>query len=267
MDIQLGKAVDDGTRIGRIFASVFFLLVRPIILTTRVMLRKDLGERYVSQQNALVGALLIAAGMWLTAAIPVTTEVVGQNEWGSSVRLLVREDRSTVSYIIGSVWLVMYAAALLDHRVRVRRRYANGVRWHSRCAGVPRLSGTGEWAMIVALGGLAYLGFYFHLPFFAALLTASLVLALAEDGHAAMEFWNRVLDAVDGEIEAENLGKAVKDCLSPDRVEGVHAPTPAYVKDEYRRRIADIIHTDQAVILTLATVSSASTTTEHGSIA
>lgn len=236
-----GKAVNDGVRIGRAFASVFIMLIRPLILTTRVIIRKDLGERYLTPLNAMVGAILIVGAAWMTVAMPVKIETVVADRWGMPTRSLVIEDRATAAYVIGGVWAVLYLVGLIDHRIRLRNRYANGIRWHSRCSGVPRLPNAREWAVYVAAGGIAFLGFYNHLPLLAVLLVGSIAFAILEDGHAAAEFWGRVLDAVDGQIESENLGKAVKDRLTPDRAEGVHAPVPGYVKDAYRLRVAEAI--------------------------
>lgn len=45
-----------------------------------------------------------------------------------------------------------------------------------------------------------------------------------------------VLDIIDGQIEQENLAKAAMGRLSPDKVEGLQTPLPAYVSDEYRAK-------------------------------
>jgi hypothetical protein len=139
-------------------------------------------------------------------------------------------------------WIGLVALASLDHRRRIRARYRLGTRWHSMCMGVPRLPGLTDYAQYAATAGIAVAAWYANLPMFAGLLAASLWAGWMQDEFAAKAFWNRVLDAVDAQIDAENLGKAVEARLKPAQAEGAFAYVPAYVSPEGRGRVAAALH-------------------------
>jgi hypothetical protein len=77
---------------------------------------------------------------------------------------------------------------------------------------------------------------------FTGLLTMSLLLGIAADQAAAKKFWNQVLDAVDGQIEAEELGKSVEKRLTPAQASGLNVCVPSYVSDESRKKIAGALN-------------------------
>ena len=122
--------------------------------------------------------------------------------------------------------------------LRLRRKA--GGQWHSRSTGVPRIPGQNLIYELVFLGLLAGLAFVGHLWGIGDLLALSLILTAASERHARMQLYNRILDAVDGQIESEWLGKAIEERLSPARAHGLTASLPAHVSDEYRRKVATL---------------------------
>jgi len=124
----------------------------------------------------------------------------------------------------------------------VPRRYRKGVRWHSTSDGVPRHSALTQEVQAAILLACCGVTRAVGLVEVSLLLMLSLLLWTAGEAHARGQFWNRVLDAIDGQIEGEELGDAVARRLSPAQASGMNVCVPSYVGDAYRRKIGDALN-------------------------
>ena len=127
-----------------------------------------------------------------------------------------------LAVMIGLVWCIVLLIPLIGHFVTVHDRYQRRERWHSMCMGVPLASWltNGVQYGILGVSGviLLLIGFYA----FGLLMLLSMCRSATGDATAAAAFYNRVLDAIDGQIEAENLSKAVEDRTSGAATEGLN---------------------------------------------
>lgn len=207
-----------------IVLEVFYLFARPFVLVTRVFFHKEMGERYLDGIQAFLSLILIAG---VTAASAYMTG-------------------GLVAIVIGSVWTLAFLYCMWRHFfIDVPNRYRNGIRWHSRCSGIPRVDAFSiRVQSAILLGGTigtAVVGMYG----FAALLLMSLWLTFLADMAAAKMFWTQVLDAVDGQIEAEMLGTAVEQRLTPAEASGLKVCVPAYASAEFRTKIAEAMQSNR----------------------
>ena len=102
---------------------------------------------------------------------------------------------------------------------------------------MPRITLAMELAIVWALSFLAFL---MGLLGFGVLLFLSALATLRSDLYLKTQFYNRVLDMIDDQIESEWLGEAVEKKLSPAQARGVQAWMPAHISDDYRRKVAKL---------------------------
>ncbi len=229
-----------GRRVGDVLTYAFQILSRPLALLTQVFYRKDMGERYFTPIGFFWGLALLGLATFGSRYLLSTTTVGVRTQWGGVVPETQYVLSPLIGYGVGVAWIAVLAVAYSRHTVSVRARYTSGERWHSRTAGVPRMPGLIDPVQYAVTGVLAAACFYFGLPGYGALFAASLVAGMGADQMARLRFWSLVLDQVDARIEAENLGKAVAQRLAPASVEGLEAPVPGYVSEEWRRRNAPV---------------------------
>jgi len=250
-DDDFGGAIADGAKTGlqigavisAVIAGLMMLLARPFVLVTQVLFRRDLGERYFDILQAMLSLVLIVAATAATVATSgPTSSVVPQYGAYGEVHYQTQinaDSRTTPAYAIGIVWVVAFLAASAWHfRVAIPRRYRNGIMWHSRSDGVPRLPAITESLEVVILIALTVLAYWFKLEGFAVLLTFSVLTTIMSNAKKKAELYNRVLDAIDGQIESEWLGKAIEERLTPKNAHGLDATLPVYVSDAYRQKVA-----------------------------
>lgn len=199
-----------------IVLEVFNLFARPFVLVTRVLFHTELGERYFNEMQAALCMILIAAAT-----------------------LVSKATAGGFGVIIGIAWGAAFLYCTWEHfRTTVPNRYRNGIRWHSRSEGIPRLPEFSKVVQGIILAVATTLAFLIHLHGFGLLLLFSLMMSIMADLAAAKQFWNRMLDTVDGQIEAEELGKAIEQRLTPQQASGLNVCVPAYVSQESRRKMA-----------------------------
>ena len=178
-------------------------LVRPAATLTEVFFRKSFGERYFSYWNIMAGTAIIAAG-----SLPFWTK---------------DENLVNINYIVGAVWMLCLVVLFRLHQVEVIKRYKNNLRWHSYNSGIPRIAKLPyiiEKILPLILSGVL---FYFGLWGLGVLLVVSTIASVWLQAHAKQLFYNRLLDTIDGQIEQENLQKAMLDQRPPQETEGYRA--------------------------------------------
>lgn len=218
--------------------SIVMACVRPIATLTEVFFRKDMGERYFTAWNVFVGWVLLAGIGVLQRFLlaPGRYDYYGRfypkDEWGAT---------EWAPYIALGVWALLFTLLANEQRHAVIRRYNKGIRWHSGNCGIRRL----PLPYVIEKGipfvvGIA-LALALRLYMLGGLMVLSGIVSIALRYYEALKFRERLLDIIDGQIEQENLAKVVKDRLKPEQTEGLQAPLPAYVSDEFREQFVQAI--------------------------
>lgn len=242
-DLDLVGSAKSGWRMGQEIVSAIFnvilILLRPLALLTQVFFRYRFGERYFTQ-GTLVGAfVLIFAANALSGMVPPPYPV-------ARVYLLITQTNeftlpfsfaNSVAWMLVG-WVFVLAAASWENWFRIRAMHRRGEKWHSRCAGIPRVPGMGNLIQYVVVGLAAICVDLTGASWFAILIAASLAATIVLDRAAARELYNKVLDVLDAEIESETLGAAVKQRLAPKDAHGLYARLPAYINSDTMDRIA-----------------------------
>jgi len=256
------KGGRDGAQIGKIAAQaiawLFFIISRPAVLVTLVYLRKDLGERYFTVIQAVLGLLLIMLATGATVDFlrapqsrilnytsnPYINNYYRNNyynaypqysPYGPPPEAPSSTGRIDFALFVGGFWEISFALLAAKHfLITLRQRQKNGVLWHSRSDGTPRFKFLGEVILLVLLAIFTY---WTRLYGICALLSLSLFITFMADAHARKELYNRVLDVIDGQIESEWLGNAIERKLNPGQAHGLNAALPARVSNQYRRSV------------------------------
>lgn len=239
-DLDLCASARDGWRIGATFANVFWnvvlFLIRPLGLLTQVFFRKEMGERYFSPLPTFVAAVILWATYMMTLRLPAPTPLL----W---LYLTVTDQREVTAFYVRDariwipvVWAIVFAIAAWENRIRAWRRNRNGVKWHSRSMGVPRIPGMGNLfqytTLIVAAGLLDVMA----LSWFALLVLLSVAATMATDYSVARQLYNSVLDALDAELESETLNQAINERLTPKQLNGIALRLPKSLRQFIQQR-------------------------------
>ncbi|HUO08169.1 MAG TPA: hypothetical protein VM008_07715 [Phycisphaerae bacterium] len=228
------RATDKMVRVlGEAVLVFIVVMIRPLATLTEILLRKYMGERYFNGWNLVGGLVLLSAATAVIAGVPephaAYQDFYGVHPAVSGVPLSLHLGTSVV-------WSVLLLLFSILHSSDVKNRYERGVRWHSRCIGIPRFQWLRPEVGQVLLFVYALFLAYWHVYAFSFLIIYSLGISLIMRWNEARTFWNRMLDIIDGQIEQENLAAAVRDRVAPDRVEGLRAPLPVYVSTEFREK-------------------------------
>lgn len=147
------------------------------------------------------------------------------------------------NYIVG-LFLLGFVVISLLHLAIAKQRSREGRRWHSRYNGTSYLAFLSPenvffvqryvepiLAILVGFGLLFFnkpLGFWFIFAGFSIAATEQI---------AAQRFRNKMLDAIDSQIEAEHLGDAVSGKKKAHETEGFVLPVPSYYTEDQRQDI------------------------------
>lgn len=203
------------------FLAFLVSLIRPIATVTEKLYRRQMGERYFTRWNMLIGVPLI-----IGACVPLSILREGGLGW---------MDWSTTewaSVTIGCVWLAVFVWESVRHFRDVRRRYRKEKLWHSYCYGV----GFNKWpsgiAMCCVIAG-AVAG-WFHLYGIMLLLVFSGVFSAQMRAFELAKMRKAFLDTIDAGIEQSRFAEAVRKRLTPGQAVGLVAPLPAYIPAQPR---------------------------------
>jgi hypothetical protein len=197
---------------------------------TEAVMRNDLGERYFTAWNYLVGLFFT-----FVAAIPVRTlfpavHAPGHQSFWSNWGFL-----DYLNIVLGLIWFFAFALDGRKHLRASRQRHIDGVLWHSYSIGIPS---TGlKWspahqALVPIIVGIVLLVLQCYSV--GALLIVSGYISMQSRLIEAAIFYNRVLDVIDAQLEQENLSDAVLKKRAPDETCGFETPVPAYVSRQHR---------------------------------
>jgi hypothetical protein len=218
-----------------IYAFVEFLAAQ-FAKTIEVYFRKDFGQRYFGIGN--VFGSILTFGLYLSA-VPYLME-------RSTRRSPATASAEDDSWILGLFFLGFVALGLL-HQIAAWLRQRRGQRWHSRYSGTSHLAFLSpgnpyivqryiEPGIAFVIGWLLFN--YLNRPLGAWLIFASFCLA-ATEAINAKRARNRILDAIDAQIEAKHLGEALAGNKDAEDTEGFVLPVPKYFDKAQRAAIYD----------------------------
>jgi hypothetical protein len=231
------KGIGIGNAFGNAFQRMLNLFARPIVLSTQALFRKDMGERFLDPNQAFLTIVVII----VATGVSFLSGLEGYRDPNNPFARSVPDARTTISLIVGAVWLAGFIAAVAWHfRVTLPKRGRDSILWHSRSNGVPRVPGITLPIELAIVWALSFLAFFAGLFGFGVLLFVSALFTLQSDLYLKTEFYNRVLDAIDSQIESEELGEAIERKLSPAQARGVQAWMPAHISDDYRKKVAKL---------------------------
>ena len=207
--------------------------------TIVVFLRCDFGERYFNVSD-LLGSTFTFAIYGAVILLLFTTGRGGDaiHQYGGS-----REQNAAVLI----VFLLCFLAMSVFHRVISFVQNLSGRRWHSRYAGTSYLRFLTALPLVTtytvqrfvepALALTAAFAFGLLSPVLGLWLCfAGLSLAATEHlQHRRAR--NRVLDAIDAQIEAEQIGNAIAGNKSARATEGFVLPVPRYFSQQQRETL------------------------------
>ena len=202
-------------------------LIKPLATTTEALFRQEFGERYFTTWNVLAGAGLI----FFSSILEIT--VSGIIAFLMRRPLMVWQVFNLVSFLLGTIWLVVFLGQSVLHFTHMRERTAKGILWHSYNCGYSRVSEKWQPAYPMVIG-IVLMICQIHAP--GLLMFLSGLVSLHMRRREAWLFYNRVLDVIDGRIEQENLSEAVLQRSNPQATSGFVAPLPAYVSVPHRNK-------------------------------
>jgi hypothetical protein len=217
-----------------VYAFVEFLAAQ-FAKTIEVYFRKDFGQRYFGLGNVFGSALTFGLYLFITLFSFI----------GGSLRQ-TPTSKDDDSWILGLFFLGFVALGFL-HQFTAWLRQRRGQRWHSRYAGTSHLAFL--WPgnpyivqrfiepAISLIIGLLILN-YVNRPLGAWLIFASFCLAATEQINATRAR-NRILDAIDAQIEAKHLGEAIAGNKDVEDTEGFVLPVPKYFDKAQRAALYD----------------------------
>lgn len=190
--------------------------------TVEVFLRHDFGERYFS--------FLGIFGSFVTYGILLFLGLTAAQTQGG--------------FFLGAFFLISFVMCLVHHW-QIYQRNQKGIAWHSRYAGTPWLLEAlpqaspyvvKRWIEPVLVIGLGFFFSIIEAPLGAWLIFAGLSLA-AREQIAASRIRERVLDAIDADIEARQMRAAIIEQKKPQQTEGFEFPVSQALKEGFRERL------------------------------
>lgn len=224
--------------------SVLVALMRPLATITEVLYRTNMGSRYFTRVSLLIGLvfILLAGAM----DYQLGTEAP-RFQWTSGRRVQVDWfDHEIRPYVaLGPAVLVglLFLVGGVGNLIRGTIRYMKGQRLHSYSMGEYRL-GIGHVVnrlpisldpfifLFFLIAGLA-IAYALRSGAMGLLLVVSALMSLIMRGHEKRVLANRMLDAMDQQIEQERFSEAVMGPRNKS-FEGYRAPLPCYVSRKFR---------------------------------
>jgi len=184
------------------FLALLVSLIRPIATVMEKLYRRQMGERYFTRWNVLVGVPLIIA-----ACLPLSVfrgMALQWEEWPVTEH---------ASLVIGVIWLAVFVWESVVHFRDVRRRYRDNVMWHSYCYGVGFNKRPAIVAMCCFIAGIV--AGWFHLYGMMLLLVFSGGFSVQMRAFELAKMRRSFLDSIDNHIEQVSFADAVRNRLSP----------------------------------------------------
>lgn len=191
-----------------VVSNIAILILGWLSLSLEVFIRREFGERYLGYLRlAFTGFLLAIYLGFLTLFSSATA-------YGNA-------PRSAGSGPLEAVFLLAFMGMAMYHRVRIWRKKRAGVQWHSMSFGVSRLAAlpafqtANDWALYRAWEPLAFfvlgtvITAIFHSTIGTWMQVASVALAVKNQLVFAQQY-SRILDMIDGRIEAEFFNEAAQ---------------------------------------------------------
>lgn len=260
-DMELIPGMNQGVRLGRTIGQavswLFMVCIRPVAILTGAVFRTKMGERYYTGVHFAIAWLLLWAVVGKTLTTPVISIQTKMAAAVSGTRVSSDAEVPLFAIVVVFAWPAALLLSFIEHRIKVWCRYQDGTRWHSRSRGIGRFAGLSPLAELLATVAVTLVLFYFGCVFFGWLAAFSGVLNWLEYSNAKRELHNRILNAVDAQIEGETFTKAIDHHLSPKDSLGVLP----WIPKSFRGR--SMQHYARAVGLPVQPSRSAATTTDN----
>ncbi|MFT3784742.1 MAG: hypothetical protein QM770_01070 [Tepidisphaeraceae bacterium] len=229
---SIGQLFQYGRAAWAVVMRLFMVTTKPVVLTTDVVTRRNMGERYLTTLSAWGGFLLILGVTWLTSKVSGT----------SSYSYDYYYERSTfhpavspaLIWSVGVLWMICYVAGYAYNRVFIEWRKYKNIPWHSYCYGEWSLRKPAPWIQRLILVGLAVLFWALHLYLFAGLMLLSIHFSILTEREIANRLRAAILDIHDQRIASEHLQQAL-DCRPANETEGFVLSLPKYVAEFARK--------------------------------
>jgi hypothetical protein len=197
------------------------------------LLRKNMGERYLSGGHYVGGSAIWVGSTLLALASPSLRSAA------AIVCNMTNSYRAASFFASGWFTLLVGGALVLLHNkycvenLRLMARYrAEGTAYHTQSRGIPRWGGD---SILVGMGITAAL-FLFDLPAGVLfVISCSMSAKLAAEQQAAIH--SRYLDALDAKIEQEYLEEAILG-QCPTEITQLCKPLPTNMNSDLRKNIA-----------------------------
>lgn len=238
LDRQVNRLQDSSVDIiKKVMGGFVLAMLRPLALTNELILRRDFGERYLSQQNAMLGGILIAIATapfsMLDAISRGRLVIFDWANWSSADR---------ANFAIGLIWLAVFALRAAMEFRGIKQRYVQKTLWHSYSIGWSPLDklikpeNQGVW---LAVFGIILM--VCHVAPISLLMFLSGTLSASSRKTEETRFHNLILDMLDRQIEHEQLASAVMERSDPRKTQGFVAPVRAYVSKPHREKFIQAI--------------------------
>ncbi len=208
-----------------VLASILF---KPAAIATEPFFRKNMGERYFTFANGVL-ALMIWGGVGVLNKL-----FAGAGEFDARTAVAYTE---TMGGLIEVAFLILAGANVSAARERQKK----GIRWHSMSRGESWF-GSENPARDWIITALVVFGLYeLHAALFAAFFLISRIFSDYLEQQRQQSLYNRYLDIMDGQVEAEYLQRTMAKGPAPMVTDGIYCPLPRHFKGEHREKVARVV--------------------------
>jgi hypothetical protein len=214
-------------------ASVWGKFKRQLSTASELFFRKDMGERYLSNNSLFSGAVIWAMATLIALALPGLRSAAAYLCAFAGLHHLAYLLHHWLLTLLAGGALVFFHIKFGRESIALMAKYrADGTAYHTQSRGTPRW---GKDGVMVGIGITVAL-FLFNMP--AGILFAvscAISAKLASEQEAAI--YARYLDALDQKIEQEYLESAILG-KCPTEITQLTKPLPAHMNADLRNNIA-----------------------------
>jgi hypothetical protein len=214
-------------------ASFWAKFKRHLSTASEPLLRRDMGERYLSAEAHGGGASLWFIATAVALAVPELRSgaaiLFGMANWYRAEHLF---SHWLPTLVVGGAFSYFHIKFGLQSRALMEQYRAAGTPYHTQSRGIPRWGDNQRFAIIGIAAALLLFDFPAGILFIASIGMSA---KLGREQQAAIR--SRYLDALDQRIESEYLEDAILG-KCPAEITQLHRPLPAHMNADLRNNIA-----------------------------
>jgi flagellar basal body-associated protein FliL len=214
-------------------ASFWAKFKRHLSTASEPLLRRDMGERYLSAEAHGGGASLWFIATAVALAVPELRSgaaiLFGMANWYRAEHLF---SHWLPTLVVGGAFSYFHIKFGLQSRALMEQYRAAGTPYHTQSRGIPRWGDNQRFAIIGIAAALLLFDFPAGILFIASIGMSA---KLGREQQAAIR--SRYLDALDQRIESEYLEDAILG-KCPAEITQLHQPLPAHMNADLRNNIA-----------------------------